>query len=1011
MTSATLAGSVDAVISGDVSGQVAVGNNIVQYNVAHGGVVQVAAPEELPDPQPRPLPLPANLRGRKPRKLVGRDRELAAAGSALEEGIPVQFYGPPGIGKTSLLKALAHLPGDEAPDGVLYHLAHGEDVDDTLQFLYETFYVSKVPFVATEAQLRLGLGGIQARIVLDDLGASRDELESLLDVLPAASFVIASPRRTLWGDGKAVALRGLGADAALELLERELGRSLEGEERAAGTAIVTALEGEALRILEVAAHVTERNEDLRALAEELSAARTDELHRKLVDSLTPDERAILEVMTALGGATLPAAELAEITGVADAGALVESLIRKGLLQAHSPRYSVTNGPAVAPLLDTDSWDRPLLDYFSGWAERNRRTPEKVLENAPAVLAVLSAAARNQASADLLRLSRAVEEPFVLAGRWGAWRQVLGHELTAARGIRDRAGEGWALHQLGTRALCQGDPGAARNHLTQALRIRESLGDVDGAAATRHNLRFLLGGGTPAKPAAYVAAAAPVEPPIHHHRPAAVLPAAGLGIPLLAIVGLVVTAALVLGGLAMVNLGTSSSDGNGGAGGGSDLSALRMTPASLDFGERAPGDPSPPRTVTVTNGGDEAIEVERVALTGAADAYRIEQDTCRGVTLERGDACTMALLFNPPQAGRFDGRLVVRSGGREGPSAALSGTGSGVVPPPPRGTGLVTFDPGAVDFGSRAVGDPPVVRDLTVVNGGTGDIQLQSVSVSGSPDFTISRNACPSGTLASNARCTVQLAFRPTAEGVRQAELAVATSDPAGSSVAILSGTGAPANGSCRPELPGPQTVPYGGALRLTARAAGSPTPAFTAQGLPSALGLVDNRNGTATISGTVQAIPGSYSPTVSVTSGGRACGSGGVPLTVTKAPVKVAWLQPLIDITPGSPAMAQAQVTQTAGTRGDLTKASVIFDLTNTVTREVLNLGSSPVDPAGRATLKIKPGEVPLGAYTARARIDPANQFFSMASAVPIAAVVNTDVLGASVYALSDMLNTLVPTL
>ncbi|HEX2042444.1 MAG TPA: hypothetical protein VHF24_07375, partial [Acidimicrobiales bacterium] len=60
---ATLGGTVDARISGQVSGQIAVGNNIVQYHVEHGGVINVAAPEERPEPRPRPLPLPAHLRG------------------------------------------------------------------------------------------------------------------------------------------------------------------------------------------------------------------------------------------------------------------------------------------------------------------------------------------------------------------------------------------------------------------------------------------------------------------------------------------------------------------------------------------------------------------------------------------------------------------------------------------------------------------------------------------------------------------------------------------------------------------------------------------------------------------------------------------------------------------------------------------------------------------------------------------------------------------------------------
>ena len=136
-----------------------------------------------------------------------------------------------------------------------------------------------------------------------------------------------------------------------------------------------------------------------------------------------------------------------------------------------------------------------------------------------------------------------------------------------------------------------------------------------------------------------------------------------------------------------------------------------------------------------------------------------------------------------------------------------------------------------------------------------------------------------------------------------------------------------------------------------------------------------------------------------------------MPITVGKAPVSVTWPQALLDITPGSPATAKALVVQTGGTAGDITKATGIFDVTNTLTREVRNLGSFPVDAAGAATMRISPGQLPAGTYTARARVDPSNQYFRMASSVPIAVVVNTDVLGASVYALTDLLNQTVPTL
>lgn len=895
---ATLGGSVDARISGQVSGQIAVGNNIVQYHVEHGGVVNVAAPGERPEPRPRPLPLPPHLRGRRPRRLVGRERELAAGRAALEEGTPLQFHGLPGVGKTSLLKTLAHLH-DDPPDGVLYHMGHGEDVEDVRQFLFETFYDTPGKFKATEADLRHGLGGVQARIMVDDLAVGRDELETLLDFLPAATFAVASPSRSLWGDGKSVALGGLSTDAALALLEQELGRTLEGDDRDAGLALVAALEGQALRILEVAAHLNETNQDLRSMAEELARGRAAALQQKLVESLDADQRAVLEVLTALGGATLPAAELGEITGVADAGAVVESLIAKGLVQAHSPRYSVTDGPAVARHLRPDSWDRPLVDYFCVWAERNGRTPEKVVDNSAAVLAVLDRAARSQAAADLLRLSRAVEGPFVLNGRWGAWKRTLGHELTAARRAGDRASEGWALHQLGTRALCVGQEFEARSRLTEALRIREALGDTDGAAITRHNLGLLSGGGGPRRPAAALTRAAPVVG----------------GLSLLALLAVVVASALVVGGLVLVGAQTLG----GGGGAGADVSALTMTPARHDFGERPALDPSPPRTVTVSNGTDDAVAVDAVTLVGAGEAFGVQSDTCRGATLDGGSACTLAVSFNAPQAGTYDARLVVRGGGRDGPSTSLHGLATPVNRP-------------AVGPRVTETGDPTVIDELPP------------------PPRPLPLPPPP-----------------------------------------------------CSLQLPGVQSVLYGAPLRLAAAASGSPTPSLAAQGLPTGLSLTDNGNGTGTISGTVLAVPRQYLARVTATAGGARCGSGDVPIAVAKAPVELTWIQPLLDITPGAPATARALVTQTAGTTGDLSKASVSFTLRNTLSGQVVDLGSFPVDSTGGATLQIAPGQVPAGAYTARARLVP-NDYFSAASTPPVAVVVNTDVVGMSVYALSDAL-------
>ena len=98
--------SIDALIQGEISGQVAVGNYNVQIGSVHGGVVNLVAPGQQSRPRPRPAPV--FLRPRPFPGLLDRDAEVDAAAAALQSTLPVEFHGPGGIGKTVLLRHLAY---------------------------------------------------------------------------------------------------------------------------------------------------------------------------------------------------------------------------------------------------------------------------------------------------------------------------------------------------------------------------------------------------------------------------------------------------------------------------------------------------------------------------------------------------------------------------------------------------------------------------------------------------------------------------------------------------------------------------------------------------------------------------------------------------------------------------------------------------------------------------------------------------------------------------------------
>ena len=263
--------SGDGVLWKEESGEIAVGNYILQIGATHGSVINAAPPGHHSPPQA--LPAPVFLRPRSFANLLDREAELKTAASALQSVTPVEFHGQAGLGKTVLLRCLAHrLPLDSFPDGVIYLSARGQPAADLLQSLYDAFYASDVPLKPTEAQIRRALQSKRALILLDDVELERDEIEVLLDSAPNCAFLLASSKRHLWGEGHAVAMHGLPPEDALALVERELGRSLTEEEQLPAQTLCDALEGHPLRIFQAAAMAREEGFSLVEVARQMQAS-------------------------------------------------------------------------------------------------------------------------------------------------------------------------------------------------------------------------------------------------------------------------------------------------------------------------------------------------------------------------------------------------------------------------------------------------------------------------------------------------------------------------------------------------------------------------------------------------------------------------------------------------------------------------------------------------------------------------------------------------------------------
>ena len=156
----------------EITGRVAVGRFVLQIGDPSGAVVREASRTERVHIHPKPTPI--LVRPRLIRRLLDRRIEVAAALSALDAGLPIELSGEPGIGKTAILRHLAHhARAASFVDGIAYVRARHQPFADLRQFIFEVFERRNQPASTRRSG---GLSGKQA-VILDDVDLTPQELE------------------------------------------------------------------------------------------------------------------------------------------------------------------------------------------------------------------------------------------------------------------------------------------------------------------------------------------------------------------------------------------------------------------------------------------------------------------------------------------------------------------------------------------------------------------------------------------------------------------------------------------------------------------------------------------------------------------------------------------------------------------------------------------------------------------------------------------------------------------
>ncbi|HEX2776144.1 MAG TPA: choice-of-anchor D domain-containing protein [Candidatus Acidoferrales bacterium] len=214
-----------------------------------------------------------------------------------------------------------------------------------------------------------------------------------------------------------------------------------------------------------------------------------------------------------------------------------------------------------------------------------------------------------------------------------------------------------------------------------------------------------------------------------------------------------------------------------------------SPTSINFGS-VPVGTSPSQTITLRNTGNQTLLISNIAVAGNDIAqFPLSADTCPS-SLSPGVSCGFSITFTPSATGTFSATLNVtdNSGNLTGAVQTIPLTGTATAAAP-----LLNISPMALTFTSQAVGSTSGNQTVTLVNQGSGTLNISAIGVTGvgASSFAIvpaGSNTCPSsGTLASSASCTVTINFTPLSSGTKNAMLSL--SDNAAGSPQTVSLTG------------------------------------------------------------------------------------------------------------------------------------------------------------------------------------------------------------------------------
>jgi len=438
-------------------------------------------------------PLQASNGPRPPDPFVDRNDVVHRLQAAIGSGESMLgLSGVPGIGKTSVLRRVAHDPNapiERYPDGVGIYIEGDRwpRAGDLLRALWSELYrVADHTFVPDDTALRADLQARRALVFVDGTRLRADEVERLRADVPGSTFVLAADEAEEGDLGplvytKAVPLTGFEEPADIVAL---FGARYGQEVPAELTDAVVALcrrDGTGPGMITKLAH--------EAWGSGLSLAdwigRKKETAAGPGEHLSEDDHRVLGILAAFGPDLATPGEMTTRLGVS--AEQMTGLMMSGQVIGDGPdhRLAGVEYQPIVRVVDLEAIRGEIFEETVQWI--GEAAPRRLEESSAFILRVLEWGAERDRHRGVLILAKAMAPHLAVMGAWGSWGVVTDHALSSARSLGARDAEAWALHEAGTRQLMLGNKREAHRSLRAALRLRRRQADMPGAAISTHNL--------------------------------------------------------------------------------------------------------------------------------------------------------------------------------------------------------------------------------------------------------------------------------------------------------------------------------------------------------------------------------------------------------------------------------------------------------------------------------------------------------------------------------------------